>query len=377
MDLRVSTRISPPYPPRLLAAGGILLSLGAGLQLGSAGQPELVERVYSRSIFPVVQSAVGCLTGRVAFSVGELFLLALVAVSVVLAVQTLTKGVPFLRRLLSLFAGATLLAGVLYWAFLLLWGLNYGREPFGISAGLDTTPASLDELEKLSRTLVQEANHERERVAEDAAGVMRLDAGQAATLERAVLGFAEAERRYPFLAGCRARPKPLLLSPLASRLGITGIYLPFSGEANVNDTVPDPDLPFAASHEIAHQRGFAREDEANYLGYLACRLHPDADFRYSGLLSASVYVQEALYRARRTAAAVIEKIRSPGVLRDLLALRAWSDRYRGPAREAAERVNDAYLKTQGQTAGVQSYGRVVDLLVAERRTTTGAGPSAR
>jgi Protein of unknown function (DUF3810) len=330
-----------------------------------------VERLYSRSIFPVVQSAVGCLTGRVAFSVGEIVLFALVPVSVVLAVRALTKSVPILQRLLALLAGATVLAGLVYCAFLLLWGLNYGREPFGTSAGLDTTPAPLDELESLSRSLVQETNQERTLVAEDAEGVMRLGAGLAGTLGRAALGFDATERLYPFLAGrgC-ARPKPLLLSPVVSRLGITGIYLPFTGEANVNHGLPDPDVPFTASHEIAHQRGFAREDEANYLGYLACRLHPDPDFRYSGLLNASVYVQHALHRVRRGAAADIEKIRAPGVRRDLLALQAWSDRYRGPARKAAERVNDAYLKSQGQAAGLETYGRVVDLLVAERRTAT-------
>ncbi len=288
----------PSRALRTLGAGGLLLALGAVLQLASAAQPERVELLYSRSIFPAVQSAVGCLAGRVAFSVGELLLLASVALSLVLAVRTLAQPVPFLHRFLSLLGGSALLAGVAYCAFLLLWGLNYGREPFGASAGLDTAPASVDELESLSQALAQEADRERALVAEDEAGVMRLGTGETAALERAALGFGEAERLYPFLAGACSRPKPLLLSSLASRLGITGIYLPYSGEANVNRTVPAPDLPFAACHEIAHQRGFAREDEANYLGYLACRLHPDADFRYSALLNASVYVQHALYRVR-------------------------------------------------------------------------------
>jgi Protein of unknown function (DUF3810) len=377
-NLRLSKGPEPHPPPlRRLVVGVLLVALGSVLQLGSASQPEGVERLYSRFLFPAVQVALGCLTGRVPFSVGELLLLAFVVISLAFLIRTLVRPVPFGRRLLSLLAEATLLAGIVYCGFLLLWGLNYGRKSFGTSARLDTSPASLDELEGLSRTLVEETNGERALVREDTAGVMRLGGGRAEALGRAALGFDEAERLYPFLAGRCTRPKPLLLSPLASRLGITGIYLPFSGEANVNDTVPDPDVPFSTSHEIAHQRGFAREDEANYLGYLACRLHPDPDFRYSGLLNASIYVQHALHRARRDAAADIEKIRSPGVRRDLLALQAWSDRYRGPAREAAERVNDAYLKTQGQAAGVESYGRVVDLLVAERRAGSEGGHPAR
>jgi hypothetical protein len=153
-----------------------------------------------------------------------------------------------------------------------------------------------------------------------------------------------------------------------SRIGITGIYFPFTGEPNVNTTVPDVELPFSAAHEVAHQRGFAREDEANYIGYVACRFHPDADFRYAGLLAASHYALSALHALDPAAAARVQAGRSAPVLRDEGALRAWTDRYRGRANEAGRRVNDAYLKTQGQADGVRSYGRMVDLLLAERRS---------
>ncbi len=349
--------------------------LGIALQLVSAAHPDVVERLYSRRVFPAVQLVLGCLTARTAVPLGETLLLALAALSLTLITRTLTRPRPFWQRLTSVLAGLSLAAAVVYWAFLLLWGLNYSREPFGTSAGLDTSPASADELESLSRSLADEANAARALVQEDGAGVMRLRAGRDGALGLAPEGFREAERVYAFLAGPSLRPKFLLLSPLASYAGISGIYSPFTGEANVNATLPDPDLPFAASHEIAHQRGFAREDEANYLGYLACRLHAEPDFRYSGLLSASLYVQNALSRVRRPAADYIEKMRSPGVRRDILALKAWAERYEGPVQEAGEKVNDAYLKTQGQPAGIQSYGRVVDLLLAERRAKAGGDPA--
>jgi hypothetical protein len=345
----------------------VTLVLGAMLQLVSASRPAVVERLYSRRVFPAVQRVMGHLTAWTAVPLGETLLLALVAVSFTLITRTLARTSPFRQGLFSVLAGLLLAAGLAYWAFLLSWGLNYSREPFGISAGLDTSPASADELESLSRALAEEANAARALVQEDGAGVMRLGAGREGALRLAPEGFREVERAHPFLRGPSLQPKFLLLSTLASYAGISGIYSPFTGEANVNATLPDPDLPFAASHEIAHQRGFAREDEANYLGYLASRLHPDSDFRYSGLLSASLYVQHALSGVRRAAADNIEKMRSPGVRRDVLALQAWANRYAGPVQEAGEKVNDAYLKTQGQAAGIQSYGRVVDLLLAERR----------
>jgi hypothetical protein len=100
---------------------------------------------------------------------------------------------------------------------------------------------------------------------------MRAADGVRGVLGRVNAGFATAAQGYPVLAGRCARPKPALSSPVLSWLGITGIYSPFTAEPNVNMNVPDPDLPFTASHELAHARGFAREDEANYLGSLACR----------------------------------------------------------------------------------------------------------
>jgi hypothetical protein len=166
----------------------------------------------------------------------------------------------------------------------------------------------------------------------------------------------------------------VLLSTPLSYLGISGIYLPFTAEANVNDILPDSQLPFTAAHELAHQGGVAPEDEANFLAYVACTLHPDADFRYSGALNAALYALGALSqgdaeRARR------QWKWSPAVRRDLAALTAWNERYRGPAETAARAVNDAYLKTQGVAEGVRSYGRMVDLLVLERRARRPSGPA--
>jgi hypothetical protein len=196
--------------------------------------------------------------------------------------------------------------------------------------------------------------------------VLRLHAGLRGTLARVESGYDRAAREYPVLAGRFGPPKAALLSLPMAYLGITGIYSPFTGEAHVNATVPEPELPFTASHEIAHARGFAREDEANYLAYLACSRHPDRDFAYSGAFVASNYALAALREADPQAYARVAAERSASVRRDLEALAAWARRYKGPAATASHVVNDAYLRSQG-VGGVRSYGRMVDLLLAERR----------
>jgi hypothetical protein len=253
-----------------------------------------------------------------------------------------------------------------------MWGLNYAREPFAVLAGLDASPPRIAELRAVCGHLVERANVLRAGLPEDAQGVMRLQGGLPGVLARAERGYLEAGAVYGVLAGRLGRPKPLLSSPLVSYLGITGIYFPFTAEANVNAGVPEPDLPFAISHEMAHQRGFAREDEAGYVGYLACQFHPDGDFRYSGALAASVYALNALARVDQPAHGELARRRAPAVERDLRALEEWSARHRGRVARASRRVNNAYLRSQGQAEGVRSYGRMVDLLIAERRARSAA-----
>jgi hypothetical protein len=274
----------------------------------------------------------------------------------------------YLRQNWRRTAGTVLaVGGAAYLAFLVGWGLNYAREPFAVLAGLDTSPARTAELRAVCEQLVDRANALRVGLPEDERGVMRLRDGLPGALGRAEKGYREAAAVYAVLAGRPARPKPLVTSRLFSYLGITGIFFPFTGEPNVNADVPDPDLPFAISHEMAHARGFAREDEAGYVGYLACRFHPDADFQYSGALGASIYASNALFDVDRRAHRQVIGARSAAVQRDIEALRAWSDRYKGRAAAVSRSINNAYLRSQGQGEGVRSYGRMVDLLIAERR----------
>jgi hypothetical protein len=327
-----------------------------------------VEQVFARSFYSWLGGRLACLTTWLPASLAEILLLGAFGFGLKHLARVLARGRrPSAERLLDGASAVPVIAGILYLTFLFLWGFNYQRQPFALSAGLEARPSSVGELASLCGVLLEEANAARAGLPEDGAGVMRLADAPRHALLRTEAGFGAAAQRYAFLAvGC-ARPKPLLTSAAFSWLGITGIYSPFTGEPNVNMTLPDPELPFAASHEVAHQRGFAREDEANYLGYLACRLHPDPDFRYSGRLAASVYAMNALASRDRAAWQRLESGRSAGVGRDLGALLAWAQRYRGAAERLSARVNDAYLRSQGQAEGVESYGRVVDLLLAERR----------
>ena len=329
-----------------------------------------MEAAYSRRAYRAVAAVLVRLTSPVPFSIAEIGL----AVLIVAALVALVRGLARLRRgpdrarrlargTLAVVAGA----GAVYLAFQLVWGLNYARCPLADTLGLPTRGGDAGELAAVASALVAESAALRAGLPEDAAGALSIPGGVSAVAARAPSGYERLFAARPALAGTVGRAKPVLFSPLMSYLGIGGIYAPFTGEANVNATLPDWDRPFTVCHELAHQRGFAREDEANYLGYLACRRHPDRDFQYSGTFQGALYVLGALRAADRPAFDGVRRTLSSPMERDLAALAVWRARYKSRLSNVQDRVNDTYLRSQGQREGVRSYGRMVDLLLAERR----------
>ncbi|HYU41117.1 MAG TPA: DUF3810 domain-containing protein [Vicinamibacteria bacterium] len=341
-------------------------------------RPAVVEDLYARRLYPAVARAVSVVTGRLPFSLAEVGVVVGLVAILILSVRFVVTWKRRARRPLRLrMARLAAAAAAVVLAFDLLWGFNYDRQPVSTLLHYDVSPGRPEDLAALARDLIAAAVRLREGLPEDEHGVLRLADGRGGALERARLGFAgktlEQRLPLPVMAG---RPKLVFLSPAMSYLGIAGIFIPFTGEANVNSTLPEWEIPFTAAHELAHQRGFAREEEANYVGYLACRAHPDRDFQYSGVFRASLYALAALAHVDGEAYGRLRGGLSDALRRDLAALAAWHLRYASRLSDVQERVNDTYLKTQGQAQGVQSYGQVVDLLLAERRTAAaGMSPS--
>jgi hypothetical protein len=150
-----------------------------------------------------------------------------------------------------------------------------------------------------------------------------------------------------------------------SHLNFTGVYSCLTGEANINVDAPQMGIPSTTMHEMAHQRGIAREDEANYVAYIACMAHPDIDFKYSGSSMALQYCMNALYAEDPDRYFNLIEYYSNEYRRDIESRSAYWQQFQGETQKIANKINDTYLKLNGQTDGVKSYGRMVDLLMAE------------
>jgi hypothetical protein len=145
---------------------------------------------------------------------------------------------------------------------------------------------------------------------------------------------------------------------------ITGVYTFFTGESNLNVNFPDYTLPYTAAHELAHQRGFAREDEANLIAFLACDASSDPYIRYSGYVGMYQYVMSALYRASKDLYREVYLMGEESLRREQTAYAEFFKKYeKSKVGEVSGAINNSYLQSQG-TVGTKSYGMVVDLVVA-------------
>lgn len=324
--------------------------------------PEQLELFYSSTVNKWWIQSLSLLTGLVSFSVAEILVVAhfFLGIGILLLLMfKLWKG-GWQKLLLSTFHYVL----IVYIVFMCTWGFNYSRMSIGDMLALDVRLYSQHELEALAENLIDEANVLRTLVPENSKGTFYVPGGHVFVFENAQEGFDKLSDLVPALSGRYGKAKAIALSEPMLYTGIVGVYFPFTGEANVNVAINDLLLPATVLHEMAHQRGIAAEDEANFVAFLAARYHPDPIFQYSGHMLALIHTMNALNRVAPDRAFELSQNYSEGVRRDLTAQRLFWLPYQGRVESTATSVNDAYLRSNRQADGVASYGRMVDWLIA-------------
>lgn len=346
----------------LAAAAGLFL-LARLLWHLSALWPDALGRIPR-----VLSSGVRWVTNLAPFSVMELFLLA--AFCGLLAALILLLRRLFQRRWPAaglIFAKLLTAGGALYLAFMLLMGMSYNGITAAEQMGLRVKPRPVSQLEEATAYLAEQCNRTVAQLAGEDYQRSFSDYG-----EEVRRSYQDLKAQWPFLRGVSARPKPVLCSVVMSYIGIDGICFPFTAEANVNRDLPSFALPNVMAHELAHSCGVAREDEASFIGFLACVGEGEGFQAYSGYSAAFSRCYSALARADREAASRVYQLLDERVRADYKTLSAFYAQFQGPVQEVSGKVNDAYLKAQGQTDGVESYGRVTDLILAWYETLPNA-----
>ena len=349
-------------PGRYIASLLGLLLIGAYFLLRQ--RRELMQRLCDGFVRPWHRS-VSLFCARFPFSVGEV----LIALGVLLALSYILYTVILLilspHRLLRLFRflmSCLTAFSLIYGGFCLLWGVYYYTADFEAQSGISGRPISVEELRCVTRYFTDLVSAYDAGIARNPDGSFAEDID--AAFDRSVTLYDAVEQTYPCLAGNGMRAKPFFFSRCMSYINFTGFFFPFTGEANINVDSPPALIPSTIAHELAHQRGVAEEDEANFVAVLSSLEADDPVYAYSACLMAYIYLGNALYSADYDAWAENYQRLSPGARRDLSDNNAYWARFETPVNDAAGQIYEGFLESYGQTDGLKTYGKCVDLLVA-------------
>ena len=313
-----------------------------------------------------LRQALGRFWGLLPFSAAE----ALCCLGILLALAWLVWTVGTVckkreKRLLWLWRRVSLMLAVLlalYLLLCLLLGASYRASGFREKSGVWGRPTDVESLYRTTLRFAEGLGATAEAVPRNEAGEFSADMD--GYFARAKDIYRGAEALFPFLAMKDTEPKRVFFSRLMSVFNYTGFYFPYTGEANINIDPAPCLIPATIAHEMAHQRGVASEQEANFVAVLACLESGDPVYTYSGWLFGYVHLANALYKYDPEAYFTIAGALPESVKADLRANNAYWAQFETKAAKVSEKVYDTMLKSYGQELGVQSYGAVVDMLIA-------------
>lgn len=255
-------------------------------------------------------------------------------------------------------------AGLLLSSFIINFGTGYRGNTLDKKLGIDREKISAEELYDSTVYLVEKVNEKKRLVNYGDDGFSIMPYSFDTMNEKLLDAYASFSEKHSFINSYSTLLKPIASSEAMSYTHITGVYTFFTGEANVNVNFPTYSMLYTAAHELAHQRGIAREDEANMIAFLVLLESDDPYIEYCAYLNMYEYVSSALYRADKELYRDAVSGLDAAVRKEQIAFNKFFDKYENSqASVVTGAINDAYLQTQG-TEGKKSYGMVVDLTVA-------------
>ena len=315
------------------------------------------------TVSTVLRFLMAKISGIFPFSIFEVLiylLLPLVGVLVFLAVRVFRDPVARIRYALTLLG----VVAVMLTGYVFAMAIPYAVTPLAEKLELPSVEVNEDNLYDTAKLLLEETNALAEKLEFDESGssVMPYSLGELSS--KISVAYSMLSETHSFIPSFSSRVKPIATEGAMSSLHLLGVYTYFTGESNINVHYPDFNVPFTTAHEFAHQRGIARENEANFIAFLVC-LESDDDFiRYSGYLRLYEYLASALYRTNAERYRELLDLMSESVRGELIADREVAEKYKdGFLGKLSRKVNDTYLKING-TEGEISYGLVTRLAVA-------------
>jgi hypothetical protein len=322
-----------------------------------------VETIYSTKVYKEFASFIRLIFGWLPFSIGDLLYVLLIG-GFVWNIWRFSAKL-FKRKLSQKWFANTgyklvIIGMLVYIIFNIFWGINYNRREISEQLNLQLSKRDTTDLKIIERLLLKKVNESKQALVNQKA----VYPSNKELFKRAVVCYKQAENLYPFLSYKPRSVKSSMFGLFGNYFGFTGYYNPFTGEAQVNTLVPKFILPYTTSHEIAHQLGYAKEEEANFVGYLAATSSTDTLFHYSTYLDLFVYANRQLFFVDSVAAKDFTTQLLPEVKTDIKEWREFLRRHKNPLEPVIRWAYGNYLRANQQPKGMTSYDEVIADLIA-------------
>ncbi|WP_246849048.1 DUF3810 domain-containing protein [Aquimarina sp. U1-2] len=321
--------------------------------------PEFIESFYSNGMYVYISKALRFVFGWIPFSFGDVMYFVLIIMFVRFVLKKVIKKETSWKDIM-LDIVATL--SVIYACFHLLWGINYYRLPMHEILNVDDEYTE-EELICITEVLISEANHLHARLEINDSLPVRIPYSKREVFSKTIPAYDHLDSILPTLKYNPKSIKTSLFSIPLTYMGFSGYLNPITNEAQVNDLILNYKAPSTSCHEIAHQLGFAKENEANFLAALTTIHFDDIYFNYSGVTFALKFCLNDLYlRNQEKAICAIEELR-PGIRKNYYEVNEFWKSYKNPLEPVFKSTYDSYLKANNQPDGMETYSYVVALIV--------------
>ncbi|WP_218599067.1 DUF3810 domain-containing protein [Polaribacter sp. NJDZ03] len=327
----------------------------------AAENPAFIEKYYSNGIYPPIASFFRIIFGWIPFSVGDVLL----AFGLFIFIRFICRLIKNrFRDFIPKIIHFTAILSVIYFCFYLFWGLNYYREPLAKNLQYQQKKYTTEQLQKVTAHVIEKLNEYQFKITKSDTLKVENPYSQKEMYTMAISGYENLSKDLPQLKYQYKSVKSSLMSLLQSYNGTAGYLNPLTGEAQVNNKLPKTSYPTTTCHEMAHQIGFAAENEANFVGFLAANYNNDLYFKYASYRMAFGYCISELRKRDQNLSKVLWKTVNKGIIKDFNASYTFWQQYKNPFEPLVKKGYNAYLKANKQDKGVQSYNYVVDLFIS-------------
>ena len=323
--------------------------------------PQIVESYYSVKFYPNISKFLRSIFENFTFSIGDI----LYTVTLTIIVFRTFKNIDFRKmniKIKKVIIDGLGIFSVLYFTFHLFWGLNYYRTPLTQKLNLKIN-YSTEDLIKTTKEIILLTNKVHFDITNDTKKVVSLKLNFKDLKKEINIGYKNISKKYPFLKYYPSNQKKSLFSTPLSYMGFSGYFNPFTNETQLNWHTPKNSQPITQAHEQAHQLGFAAENEANFIAFLATNENNNIFIKYSALTFALKHCLNDLFIKDLDSFNYLKSSVNYGVLKDFENRQKKWNYFKNPLEPLFKKIYNKFLNFNNQKLGIKSYSYVVAHIV--------------